>query len=52
MYDHSKFAEVLVAYKQNSVSKQWGDEKYKREAVKWFQNNWDMNTAVFSEMLN
>ena len=52
MFDHSKFADVLVAYKQNFVSKQWGDEKYKWEAVKWFQDNWDVNAADFAEMLN
>lgn len=52
MFDHSKFADVLVAYKQNFVSKQWGDEKYKWEAVKWFQENWDVNAPDFAEMLN
>lgn len=52
MFDHSKFADVLVAYKQNFVSKQWGDEKYKWEAVKWFQDNWDVNAPDFAEMLN
>ena len=52
MFDHSKLADVLVAYKQNFVSKQWGDEKYKWEAVKWFQDNWDVNAADFAEMLN
>lgn len=44
--------EVLVQYKQNFVSKQWGDEKYKWEAVKWFQDNWDVNATDFTEMLN
>jgi len=43
---------VLVAYKQNFVSKQWGEEKYKWEAVKWFQDNWDVNAPDFAEMLN
>ena len=52
MFDHSKLADVLVAYKQNFVSKQWGDEKYKWEAVKWFQDNWDVNAPDFAEMLN
>ena len=52
MFDHSKLADVLVAYKQNFVAKQWGDEKYKWEAVKWFQDNWDVNSADFAEMLN
>jgi len=52
MFDHSKFTDVLVAYKQNFVSKQWDDEKYKWEAVKWFQDNWDVNAPDFAEMLN
>ena len=43
---------MLVAYKQNFVSKQWGEEKYKWEAVKWFQDNWDVNAPDFAEMLN
>lgn len=45
MFDHSKLADVLVAYKQNFVSKQRDDEKYKWEAVKWFQDNWDVNAV-------
>ena len=44
--------EVLVQYKQNFVSKLWGEEKYKWEAVKWFQDNWDVNAPDFAEMLN
>ena len=26
MFDHSKLADALVAYKQNFVAKQWGEE--------------------------
>ena len=52
MFDAVKLKEVLVQYKQNFVSKQWGDEKYKWEAVKWFQDNWDVNATDFTEMLN
>ena len=52
MFDQSKLADVLVAYKQNFVSKQWGEEKYKWEAVKWFQDNWDVNALDFTEMLS
>ena len=44
--------DVLVAYKQNFVSKQWGEEKYKWEAVRWFQDNWDVNATDFAEMLS
>ena len=52
MFDHSKLADVLVVYKQNFIAKQWGDEKYKWEAVKWFQDNWNVNAPNFAEMLN
>ena len=52
MYDAMRLKEVLVAYKQNFVSKQWGEEKYKWEAVKWFQDNWDVNALDFTEMLS
>lgn len=52
MFDSMRLKEVLVAYKQNFVSKQWGEEKYKWEAVKWFQDNWDVNAPDFAEMLN
>ena len=30
MFDITKLKDVLVAYKQNFVSRQWGEEKYKR----------------------
>ena len=52
MFDQYRLKDVLVAYKQNFVAKQWGDEKYKWEAVKWFQDNWDVNATDFAEMLN
>ena len=52
MFDQFRLKEVLAQYKQNFVSTQWGNEKYKWEAVKWFQDNWDVNAADFAEMLN
>lgn len=52
MFDPSKLADVLVAYKKDFVSKQWDKEKYKWEAVKWFQDNWNVNATDFAEMLN
>ena len=51
MFDREKLNDVLVEYKQNFVSKQWGEEKYKWEAVKWFQDNWDVNASDFTQML-
>ena len=52
MIDRFRLKDVLVQYKQNFVSKQWGEEKYKWEAVKWFQDHWDVNAPDFAEMLN
>lgn len=52
MFAQFRLTEVLVQYKQNFVSKLWGEEKYKWEAVKWFQDNWDVNATDFAEMLN
>ena len=52
MFDHFRLKDVLVQYKQSFAQKQWGEEKYKWEAVKWFQDNWDVNAPNFAEMLN
>lgn len=52
MFDKSRLKDVLVQYKQNFVAKQWGDEKYKWEAIKCFQDNWDVNAVEFYEMLH
>ena len=52
MFDRERLKEILVQYKQNFVSKHWGNERYKWEAVKWFQDNWDINAEDFPEMLN
>ena len=52
MFDKFRLKDVLAHYKQNFVSTQWGNEKYKWEAVKWFQDNWDVNAPDFAEMLN
>ena len=52
MFNQYRLKDVLVQYKQSFVASQWGDEKYKWEAVKWFQDNWNVNAADFAEMLN
>ena len=52
MFDQFRLKDVLAQYKQSFVSTQWGNEKYKWEAVKWFQDNWDVNAPDFAEMLN
>ncbi len=51
MFDKFRLKDVLVKYKQDFVSTQWGNEKYKWEAVKCFQDNWDVNAADFVDML-
>ena len=52
MIEKLRLTEVLAQYKQHFVSTIWGEEKYKWEAVKWFQDNWDVNASDFAEMLN
>ena len=52
MFDVFRLKEVLVSYKENFVSKWWSEEKYKWEAVKWFQQNWDVNAPDFANMLS
>ena len=51
MFDKFRLKDVLVKYKQDFVSTQWGNEKYKWGAVKCFQDNWDVNAADFADML-
>ena len=51
MFDQFRLKDVLAHYKQNFVSTQWGNEKYKWEAVKCFQDYWDINAKDFADML-
>ncbi|UNL85272.1 AAA family ATPase [Priestia koreensis] len=51
MFDKFRLKEALLKYKENFVSSQWGNEKYKWEAVKCFQDNWDVNESDFADML-
>ena len=52
MFALSRLTHVLMQYKKDFVSKQWNKEKYKWEAVKWFQDHWDVNAPDFAEMLD
>ena len=52
MIDRNRLKEVLIEYKKVFVSQQWPNEKYKWEAVKWFQDNWKIEAPDFAEMLN
>lgn len=51
MFEKFRLQDALVKYKQDFVSTQWGNEKYKWEAVKFFQDNWDVKAADFASML-
>lgn len=52
MFDGEIFKNYLLNYKKNFFPKWWKDEKYKCEMVKNFQENWDLNSKNFSEMLS
>ncbi|WP_394234139.1 AAA family ATPase [Niallia oryzisoli] len=50
MIDLEKLDAVLVDYKRDFVFQQWDNERYKWEAVKHFQDHWDINAPDFAEM--
>lgn len=51
MLNNEKLSEVLESYKASFESR-WEGERYKWEALKWFQDKWDINAENFSEMLS
>ena len=51
VFEASEFAQIITAYKEDFVSKQWPKEKYKWVAVKHFQDNWDIDAPDFAAML-
>ena len=51
MINKSNLNNILKEYKADFISKIWPDEKYKWEAIKCFQDNWDINADNFTEML-
>ena len=51
MFDKFRLKDILVKYKQDFVSTQWGNEKYQWAAVKCFQDLWDVNAADVADML-
>jgi 5-methylcytosine-specific restriction protein B len=51
LFDKSLLQQVLAAYKDVFVSKQWPNEKYKWIAVKHFQDNWDIDAPDFVAMM-
>ena len=52
MFNRNRLKDVLIQYKQSFATRRWGEEKYKWEAVKCFQDNWDVNASDFTDMLN
>lgn len=52
MIDTTILSDVLAKYKANFSDKGWADESFKWAAVKYFQNNWDVNAADFAEMFD
>ncbi len=51
MFDKLSLKEALTGYKRDFIEKIWPKEKYKWEAVKKFQESWDINSYDFSQML-
>ena len=49
MINNDKMQISLTKYKE-IFEERWGEEKFKWEAVKWFQDHWDINAENFSEM--
>lgn len=49
MINNEKMQIALKSYKE-AFSERWVDEKFKWEAVKWFQDHWDINAESFSKM--
>lgn len=52
MFNQLRLKEALRQYKKDFVATHWSEEKYKWEAVKCFQDNWDIHAANFEGMLS
>ncbi len=50
MLDQTRLKDKLEMYKRDFIP-HWENEKFKWEAVKTFQDNWDINAGDFAEML-
>lgn len=51
MFNEDKFDSIITEHKKQFIQSQWPKEKFKWEAVKCFQDNWDINADDFIEML-
>lgn len=50
MIDYEKLNQIIADYKEDFPKHFKGDEEYKWQAVKWFQDNWNPNAENFGEM--
>ena len=51
MFNEDKFNSIIAEYKKQFIQSQWPKEKFKWEAVKCFQDNWNISADNFTEML-
>ena len=51
MFNEDKLDSIITEYKKQFIQSQWPKEKFKWEAVKCFQDNWDVDAINFTEML-
>lgn len=51
MFNESEFQSMIAAYK-NNLPDWWRDEQFKWQAIKCFQDNWNINATNFAEMLD
>lgn len=51
MIDNNKFQELLIEYKNELKGSRWDDEKFKWQAIKGFQDNWNIEANDFYTML-
>lgn len=51
MIDNNRFQELLEEYKSELKGVRWEDEKFKWQAIKGFQERWDIESTDFCTML-
>lgn len=51
MIDNIRFQELLEEYKSELKGARWDDEKFKWQAIKGFQDHWDIEAVDFCTML-
>lgn len=51
MIDNNRFQELFEEYKSELIGARWDDEKFKWQAIKGFQDHWDIEAVDFCTML-